>query len=68
MGMCETICDYPRNPGESDYDWGYRVGFADVIVQYYWRYYSADFCRGYRDGRNAIEALVQDVCEERYFQ
>jgi len=59
--------NHSRQPGESDYDWGYRLGFDDVIVQYYWRYYSTDWCRGYRQGRNDIEFLAESVTESRYF-
>ncbi len=61
-----------RRRGESDYDWGYRVGYTAVTL---WinesdlcRHYPADFRHGYTAGRAEIDRICEEVSESRYFQ
>ncbi len=54
--------------GESDYDFGYRVGFADCIIQ--WdslRCYTIEFQRGYNKGKAKIDEMVDDAAQARCF-
>ena len=55
----------PKQPNESDFDWGDRVGFSDEIILHVEHHFSAEFCRGYYRGRNEIEALIEDAMISR---
>lgn len=57
-----------KRQGESEYSWGYRIGSADLYIPYVWRHYSAEFCKGYQDGRRELETLVESVSESRCFR
>lgn len=65
----DGFSDISRKCGESDYEWGYRIGYSDIMLgEGYWHHYSTEFCRGYRKGRDEIEYLRESVTEARYFR
>jgi len=55
-----------RKSGESDHDWGRRVGFADILIKHWiLRRYSEEFQKGYRQGRDEIEGLCESATQSR---
>jgi len=53
---------YPQRAGESEFDWGLRVGFDDAIIPVHLlTHYSADFQKGFWQGKGEIEELVQQA-------
>lgn len=55
-------CKNPRLLGETDYDWGYRVGFCGEAVL---GERSDKFYRGYTIGRDKIGCIYEDMVEGR---
>lgn len=61
--------DWPlQQTSESDFDYGYRVGFADHIL-HWWQLakYSSEFQRGYNKGKSLIDELVDVEAQSRCF-
>lgn len=59
---------YAQRKYESDYDFGYRIGFADERLRWYeLSHYSPEFRAGYTAGKNLIDRLADDAAQSRCF-
>lgn len=65
-----TLCMETRRNGESDHDWGQRLGWEDVYVPDWqlFRYYSPEFRNAYTTARNKMNLMIDEICQSRCFQ
>lgn len=58
-----------QRQGETEYAWGYRLGYDDAYLDAMdLRSRSPQFRDGFRNGKADIEAICEEVTESRYFQ
>lgn len=57
-----------QRKGESDYDYGRRVGFDDYILLWWQlQQYPPEFQRGYAEGKAEIDRLIDNAAQSRAF-
>lgn len=56
-----------RHKGETDYNYGYRVGFDDHFLEWWQlKSYTPEFRNGYRRGKDQIDFLADEAAQSNY--